>query len=421
MVALITIVVTLITFRVFLFPDTITTLIDQWADVSTYHLVAHGIQIMSVVVCIISALVWILYYRVASRSGDSFGLWLATGAWLSISVITILSLAHHPVIGCRVANMLLGYVGGLAVVLVFRNKELFISALIAAGALQSVIAILFLVNGIHPFISGTMDRATGTFDSPSLLYLMPVFILPFAVVRILTSERTLTTTYYMLCTSSLLSALVLTWERTGVLATAVGLMWLIVHYAEPKKRLPFIAMCLLLTFAVFFVRANGPLNHASSNRSIRSRFEFLKSGVATFGEHWLNGVGVGNVSLTVPNDEIGQSGDIQLTQPYNQFLFWFDEMGIFGVVLSCLFILFIYRTVKLSNADYRNALVAVWLSVSCAALFNTLFGFYIPTCGNMLFGSLLGLTMCIGSSQPKDTSNAVFADMEKQLLLRSSS
>jgi len=201
----------------------------------------------------------------------------------------------------------------------------------------------------------------------------------------------------MLCCASMMAALVITWERSAVLACCLGLFWLVRKYISTPKQIIAFAVVLFCIFGVFFVRSNGPVNATSAMRSVQSRAELLHAGTLMFTHHWLNGVGVGCLSLPIPVTMHDHTENIQMIDPYNQYLYWLDEMGVFGGVLTVLLGVFVYKTIASSSSDIGRAVAAVWISVVIAGLFNTLFGCYGFSCGNMLFGSLLGMTMLLGN------------------------
>lgn len=83
--------------------------------------------------------------------------------------------------------------------------------------------------------------------------------------------------------------------------------------------------------------------------------------------------------------------------PHNQVLFWVAEMGIVGAILVVALAWFVHRTPRESGSAWRDGVAAAWLSVLIAGMFNTLFGLSGFECGNMLIGSLLGMTMLVGA------------------------
>jgi hypothetical protein len=389
--------VAILVFRLYLLPNTIPGWVDAWRDIQTYHFGLHSLSVAAVAVCLLAAIVFGSYYPPVSRSNPLFVLWLAVGGWLALTVITICVSMGQPQLVQREANLLLGYTAGLAAARLFRRLDRYIVALIACGALQSIIAIWYYSKGIHPFLSGTVIRAGGTFGTPSELYLLPLFILPLAVQGVLSSTRTFPSVFYMLCAGSMFAALVLTWERSGFAAVLAGLFWLARKYVSARNQVVCLAIVFLLLCGGFFVRSNGPVNSTSSMHSIRSRAYLFEAGALTFSRHWLNGVGVGRLSLPVPVTIHEHTEYVQMLDPYNQFLYWLDEMGIFGGVLIALLVVSIYKVVSDLPSLTAHGIAAVWVSVLLAGLFNTLFGWNDFSCGNMLIGSLLGITMRLGS------------------------
>lgn len=407
-ITLFSVLMSLLIFRVFLVPNTLPTWFDQWRDVKMYHFGFHSFFSAAIVVCLLTIMTWALYNPLKSENGSLIGLWLVTGAWLAITVTTIMSSSGDLLLAAREVDFLLGYTSGLAAARLFRRLEVYITFLIAGGVVQSIIAIVYQSKAIHTFVSGTVMRAGGTFDTPSDLYLIPLFILPLAVQRILSSDKTLPSVFYMLCGGSMLTALVLTWERSGFLAVCIGLFWLVRKRITVKKQVIGFTIVLFLICNVFFVRSNGPINNASSMRSIHSRFYLFEAGAMIFTHHMLNGVGVGCLSLPAQVTLHGKTEDVQMLQPYNQCLYWLDEMGIVGGVLIASFFAFIYKTVSNSSSNVATGVAAIWIAVLIASLFNTIFGCDEFSPGNMLIGSLLGITMRLKNDDETNQNQAVY-------------
>jgi drug/metabolite transporter (DMT)-like permease len=195
----------------------------------------------------------------------------------------------------------------------------------------------------------------------------------------------------------MVAALVVTWERSAIAAAMVGLFCLARRSLPTRSRAALAAIFVALFCAVCLVRAHGPVNYKASMQSVRSRARLLDEGMLTFSRHWLNGVGVGYLSLPVRVPMLGGTQEVRMLEPYNQYLYWLDEMGIFGAVLIGLFGVSIRGILRDSGSSYAGGLAAVWVSVLVAGCFNTLFGWDDFSCGNMLIGSLLGITMRLGA------------------------
>ncbi len=400
-------IVSLFVFRLYLLPNTAPLWLDSWREVQTFHLGLANLEIAAGFVCLATVAVWISYYPLVSKDADRFGLWLATGAWLSMTVITILTSFDQTQLIGRQTNILLGYISGLLAARTFRRVDTYITALIGCGMAQSIIAIIYHSKSINVFMSGDVARACGTFTNPNDLYLIALFILPLAVQRILSSKNSLTSAFYMMSSASMAAALTLTWVRSGFIAVCVGLFWLMRSYLNRRAQLIAVFVGAALIFGIFFQRSNGPVNQISANRSIESRSFLLKEGIATFAHHPLTGIGLGRLTLPVPVKIDGKDVNFQMIQPYNQFLFWLDEMGIIGGIIIGFFAFFINRSISKSQPNLSRSVASVWIAVAAAGLFNTIFGCYDFSCGNMLIGSLLGITMRLNPCVQSEKSSEV--------------
>lgn len=391
------VLIVLLFFRAYLLPNTWPVWFDQWRNVSEHYFGLGGARGVAAAAVALATVVFGSYYPIASRRDGPFGLWLITGAWLSLTTAVILAPWSPDAIVLREGCLLLGYTGGLAAARLLPRVQHYIVLLVGCGALQGLIAIVCRAQGMDTFVSGTVIRAGGSFGSPGALFLVPVFILALAVHGVLRSPATVERTFFMFATTSLLAALVLTWERSGVAAGLVAILWLGRKHMHARHRLAALAVALGLLFLVFYVRSSGPINAVSSARSVRGRAALMQAGALAFRHHWFEGVGIGRLSLPVQIEISGRPANVSLLDPHNQVLFWVAEEGMVGAVLIVSLAWFVYRTLSESGSPWRDGVAAVWLSVLIAGMFNTLFGISDFGCGNMLIGSLLGITMRVGT------------------------
>ncbi len=387
----------LLVVRAYLLPNTWPVWFDRWRNVDMHYFGLGGARGVGAVAIALATVAFGSYYPIASRRDGSFGLWLITGAWLSLTTAVILAPWSPDAIVLREGSLLLGYAAGLAAARLLPRIETYIATLVGFGATQSLLAIAYRVQGVDTFVSGTVIRSGGSFGSPTELSVVAVFILPLAIRGVLRSSATAERTYFMIAAACLLAALVLTWERSAVAACLGAMLWLARKTVPQRHQFAILAAALGLLFVVFHVRSSGPINAASSARSVQGRAVLMQAAALAFRHHWFDGVGVGRLSLPVKIEVAGRPARVSLMDPHNQILFWLAEMGIVGGILVVSLAWFVCRALKESGAAWRDGVAAVWLSVLIAAMFNTLFGLSGFGCGNMLIGSLLGITMRIGA------------------------
>ncbi|NLH99937.1 MAG: O-antigen ligase family protein [Chthonomonadales bacterium] len=400
--------IALLVLRAYLLPNTWPVWFDQWRNVNVHYLGLGGARGVGAAAVALATVVFGSYYPIASRRDSSFGLWLITGAWLSLTTVVILAPWSPDAIVLRESGLLLGYVGGLAAARLLPRIETYIASLVGLGALQSTLAIAYRVQGLDTFVSGTVIRSGGSFGSPTELSVVAVFIVPLAVCGVLGSSSTVERTYFMFASACLLAALILTWERSAVVACLVAVLLLVRKTVPARLQFAILAAALCLLFVVFYVRSSGPINADSSARSVQGRVETMQASALAFRHHWFDGVGVGRLSLPVQIEIAGRPARVSLIDPHNQILFWAAEMGIVGAVLAVALAWFVYRTLRDAGSPWRDGVAAVWVSVLIAGMFNTLFGLSGFGCGNMLIGSLLGLTIRLGALG-HETSKAIAA------------
>lgn len=394
-------IVVLLILRAYLLPNIPLLWFDRWRELFTLGPlpeVARGVGAGAIA---LTTLAFGAYWPMVGRSAGAFGLWLTTGVWLSLTAIVILIPWSQDATALRAAGLLLGYASGLAAARLIPRVGTYLALLVAFGALQSLIAIVYRAQGMDTFVSGTVVRAGGTFGAPSLLFVVPVFILPLAVRGALQAVSAIERSFYMLSTASLLAALILTYERSGVAAGLVACLWLLRPHTPRFGQAAGLAAALVLLFFVVHVRSNGPTNAASSARSVQGRAALMQAGVTAFRHHWFEGVGVGQLSLPVRIEVRGQPTDVTLRTPHSQPLLWLAEMGITGGLLMVSLAWFVYRALRESTSPWRHGAAASWLSVLIAGSFNTLFGIDLAGCGGVLFGSLLGITMRMGADRDR--------------------
>jgi O-antigen ligase len=168
-----------------------------------------------------------------------------------------------------------------------------------------------------------------------------------------------------------------------------------------------VMVCLMAL--VLAVRVAGPVNRASSNRSVHGRVLLWKEGLGLFEKHWLTGVGVGSLELhiTVPTTGGAETADTE-SEPKNLVLFWLDEMGLSGGLFLIAFIVLIAKVLQNKTSTLTLGISAAWIVLLVASLVDTPFGTAGRYYGNAVVGSLLGATlMCSGQSlksHRKDTS-----------------
>lgn len=392
-------VLVLLIFRAYLLPNVVPAWYDTWRQSGMHHPGLAGARCLAAAATAFATFVFGSYFSHASKRYGSFGLWLVTGAWLAFSVAVILVPWLDAPVVAREGALLLGYASGLAAARVFRRLDDYVLALVACGAVQSVVAVAYHAMRVDAFVPGAIVPAGGTFHAPGALFLVPLFILPFAAQGILVAERTASRAFFMLCAAGITAALILTWELSGVAAALLSVLWLARKLLAGRRQLAALALAFVLIFAVIYVRGGGPMSVASAARSAQGRARLILVGASTFSRHWLDGVGVGRLLLPMQVEISGRPANVFLPDPSNQFLFCLDEMGVAGAVLIGAFAWFIYRTVRESRSRWTEPVAAAWISVALAGLFNTLFGWSDFGPGGMLFGSLLGITMRLSSNK----------------------
>jgi hypothetical protein len=283
-------------------------------------------------------------------------------------------------------------------------------AISLVGAIQAVYTLYYHHYGINDLLSGTVHRAGGSFNQPNGVSTVMLIALPIALAQALNPERPRLKQIFVFCAPVMLAALILTWERGGVLGAVCGMWWVLARRLTDRRSV--MAACAVLACIVIVViqyRAAGSQTSLSSGRSVQGRFVIWRLSEQVFLKNWLSGVGVGNVAITLPRaiSSPDSPADI-ISQPKSVFMLWLDELGISGGLLFLLFAAAVLTTLSARRSDASAlAYEAAWLSLFVGCLFDTAFATYLRPYGNVLWGCLLVGTALLKSAAPEPVSTSL--------------
>ena len=349
----------------------------------------------------------LLYLRGAQGSAVSLGLWLLAASWVCTAILTALQWHHDVLLGNNAILMICAFCVGLLAAWLCGTPQRLTYALAGLASVQAVYALYYQHQGTHTLLSGQIERAGGTFNLPSGVYITMALTLPLSINAAISAKRSGFMFIWMLSATALFAALVVTWYRSAILAFAIALIWMMWRVLRNKRALlPIILLMLVAGFSVVHTRMTGEVNSASAGRSVESRLILWKRGDEIFGRHWLTGVGAGalQIPIRISSPLRGQKPDVFMSEPKNLLLDWLDEMGVAGGILFVLFCIAISAVIRRDCSPVASGIGAAWLSLLVIGVFDTPFGTAQSSYGNVLVGSLLGATMLL-ASKPNTTPN----------------
>jgi hypothetical protein len=303
---------------------------------------------------------------------------------------------------------------GLLVARIVGDARAIAGVVVCAAAIQSYYAVTGIFHHEMTMVSGTVLRAGGTFQDPNALYTVMLFALPLAVVGAVEESRTLPMSGWLVASGMILSALILSWSRGGVIGASCGLAWLLFR----AVRRPWPVCCGILVLLagcafVLFARGHGVANARSAQGSENSRVTSMRDSLTIFERHPLGGVGVGAIGAPIPIVVDGVATTEIGTFPKNLLLLWMDEMGIVGVAIIG-FMAFGFATVTYRNGTLIGAaLGAAGIGVMVAGCFDTPIGVSGTAAGNVLAGVLVGAVLLIPAGRmPSESVSAGAKDSE---------
>jgi|GEM_PF-1378400 len=305
-------------------------------------------------------------------------------------------------------STLIAFCTGLICTLLLRRAKIGVFLLCLFGLIQGLFVIYYAKMGVHYVISGSISRAGGTFTDPSSVCTLMLLGLPLAMSQVLFGNKYSKSSlqeqgFWVVTISVMFAALVLTWERGGALALSIALLWLFNQFAgEWRVRIFVSLIAILIPVVVCGHRNFGDISSASAQRSTSGHYLLWKDGAKLFQDNWLTGVGVNAVLIETitPTQDPGVMVSQANPDPKNLFLYWLDEFGISGGVLFIGFLLAVPYSIThvlkvVSDKSVAMGVFASWIALFVAGIFDTPFGVAERSCGNLLVGILVGITVLL--------------------------
>lgn len=381
----------------YVLPGTVWQRISSLQFLNSLH---DGVSVVSdiLIVSTLFLVISLVYRKFSANKREADLLWWLILAYAGIFTATVVLFNVSPEVGSNCSAVLLSLGCGLLAARICADPIRLARLLTLLGTTQAIYAIYYLTIRHNVMVSGDTIRAGGTFDQPYGVCTVALVCLPIALCLAMEEQRAAWMTLWMACAGVLFAALLVTWLRGGLLATAVGLTWMAYRLMGRRPSVALVGFILCLGFAsTMYVRSNGAVNQASADRSMQGRSFLWRRGFEIFRNNWLTGVGAGSLSIPVKMERPGTTTYAISVEPKNQLLHWLGEMGIGGGVLFVLFVIGIGRSLRRVPGTLAVGVAAAWLSILVMGLFDTPVGTAERLYGNMLAGTLLGVTLILAS------------------------
>ncbi len=259
------------------------------------------------------------------------------------------------------------------------------SAVILFGAISIVITLLAFtnktINGMNLFRQ--VDIMSGTFGNKNFLSSILFFCLPFYFIGTSMSKKIKILSIVAIVFTIILLLLLRT--RVVLIALSVYLFLVLLLQIKTKfstKKLHWVLLAPLITFMVgvaFLFSIKGNFHSSAdikmqyfyrlfSSKTFYTRVEYWQQAIDIIKDNFFNGIGVGNWITTYPKYGLNHFSEIDIlngrmiiSNPHNDFLMIFSEIGIFGflcylgIFLSILYQAYWLLKNEIKNTDQKNA------------------------------------------------------------------
>ncbi|HET6385269.1 MAG TPA: O-antigen ligase family protein [Armatimonadota bacterium] len=351
-------------------------------------------------------LIMLAYVRRVRGSQAPEGLWI--GAFALVVAITAPYLfGASSVVELRCLMAVIPFGVGLAAARLYDGSPATFGCLALLGAVQSGIAVVGFARGDMVDVGGGLARASGSFADPGTLYPVLAVAAVAALWLACSARRTQAFALWTFCSAVLLTGLLLTWSRVGVLSVAAGLAALGVSTLPARKAVAQAALPLALLICVVFLHAGAPDGMAMQPDLVGDTPTHWRVGVRTFRTHWMTGVGAGRIPRWAPQkpgrQEEGGTGGLD---PHSEPLLWMDEFGIGGLLLLLFAFVDAAHALRSSRTGIGAPTLAAWAVLGVVALFRGVLLYSPNPAEPFLVGVLLGTTLLVGG-ESSDTGDGI--------------
>lgn len=313
---------------------------------------------------------------------------------------TLISGDPHGVNILEVASLMITTALGLIAATVNSNTQrsaVLVSVLIFVEAIYTIARYF---TGLDAFYSGHVLRASGTYDGPDSLCRVLAPAVPLALAMCVRSTRSgdpwFMRALWLLVTLTTTLALVMTFDRGGVIAAAASSAIILIWMRASKQWIVcVVAIGLLSVVFVGTTRVADAVGVRSSQRSISSRFVLWEEAWMDFMRHPLTGVGQGRLILPIQVGQLGAREEIGMLTPQNQGIFFLAEDGLAGTVVVSLLCVAIVMGLMRSRTYEACGLLGAWIALVICGATDDVYGIGGPAFApvNCLIGMLIGTSL----------------------------
>lgn len=354
---------------------------------------------LSGVIAILSLLVVAALWRKVAKQRDALVVLACLGLYVVGLSSTILLFRQDLVAANNSLLVLTSLTAGLLSALLTRRAEAVLRLLCTLGAIQALYSLWLFKQGVNVIQSGTVLRMGGTFGNPGELYTLEMVALTASMVFAVRSKQPLAMGLWVVCSAVVLSALLMTWYRGGILGAGAAVC--AVSYKLTSDKRSFVAaaaVALAVIAVVFFVRVSGGANAASSSRSIYGREAAWSRAFHIFLNNPVTGIGTGAMEIPVVQKVQRSGGPRQevLLEPRNIYLQFLGELGIAGGLLLVGWFWGVRNLVQRSS-NASVALLGIWVCLAVSGLTDTIAGVSVRPAGNFILGSVIVATLFLAN------------------------
>jgi len=353
-----------------------------------------GVHTTGIVCYAVSSLVAILF--VQSKETPVRVSFTCLAVYFGLLCFTIVTSDSNSMQAYSSGHLLLATASGLLAIALSKTKVRGIHILLMGVFLEGCFTVFQYAFGRDEFRSGSTVRASGTYEGPYALHLVLVPCIPLALGLVVDNKRHISRILWMLVSVVLVTALQLTWYRGGVVATSMGILFLLFRKrCDHRILISVIAIiCFLIPFT-FWMRVSDLAGAKSSHRSVQSRLDLWHQAWQVFVSHPIVGVGQGKLMLSASVRYNGELEQIGFVSPQNEVLFVLAEGGVMGMVMVVVFSSALCSVLLRSTSSSSTGILAAWLALLICGMTDTFYGIgstgYEPI--SCLVGMLIGVTL----------------------------
>ena len=236
-----------------------------------------------------------------------------------------------------------------------------ILALVSSGTVVAIIGILQYILGLSPFdwmdeklFSDISGRTTSLFENPNVLAVYLVAILMFVFCSFMLCKEKNVKLLVGFSIFAIIACLILTWSRGAWLAAIVGA--LIFAFINSRKTLRYVFLAAGVLPVAIYLIPNNIVNRFLSivnltDSSISYRVYTWKGSLKLIKDYFWSGVGYGTEAFSEAYSNYAYMGMETAEHSHNLFLQIMISMGVCGVVVFSIILLFFFQ----KNIEYLKA------------------------------------------------------------------